>query len=52
MTINDKAIPENLVEADNVTNLKEILIFLILRHCCINEVRLQNLYPALFKHSL
>ena len=37
----------------NIINFKEIiLIFLILRRDRINEVRLQNLYLALCKHSL
>ena len=36
----------------NIINLKEILIFLILRRDRINEVRLQNLYLALCKHIL
>ena len=37
----------------NIINFEEILlIFLILRPSRINEVRLQNLYLALCKHSL
>ena len=37
----------------NIINFNEIvLIFLILRPILINEARLQNLYPALCKHSL
>ena len=37
----------------NIINIKElILTFLILRHSRKNEVRLQNLYLALCKHSL
>ena len=37
----------------NIINFKEILlIFLNLRRSRINEVRLQNLYLALCKHSL
>ena len=47
MTINDnKAIPEN--NKLYIINFKEI--FLILCRSRINEVRLQNLYPALCKH--
>ena len=37
----------------NIINVEEILlIFLILHRSRINEVRLQNLYLALYKHSL
>ena len=36
-----------------IVNYKEtLLIFLILRRSHINKVRFQNLYPALYKHSL
>ena len=37
----------------NIINFKEmLLIFLILLRCRINEVRLQNLYLVLCKHTL
>ena len=48
----NKPIPENLVIV-RIRNIKEILLlFLILRRSRINEVRRQNLYLALCKHSL
>ena len=50
--MNDKPIPENMVLFVNIINFKEILIFLILRLRRLNEVRLQNLYLSLCKHSL
>ena len=54
MIINDnKVITEIWLLYVNIINFKEILlIFLMWYRSRINEVRLQNLYLALCKHSL
>ena len=47
-----KQFPKIWLSSVNIINFKEILlIFLILRGSRLNEVRLQNLYLVLCKHS-